>query len=389
FYNPLNILIILIFIIASTYIYIGFYYTDQTIFTISKIAKFTLGFIRIAFPIIIIGMLIIYYALYNKKIHIGSVVLLFFSITFILFVAYPFADYFYHKAINESLNDYHTYLQLTPKHYPDINKYNYNIFCLGGSTTEFKDNAGRDWPTMLEKSLREKYNIKNIRVYNFGRQWYTTQHLLIEYIQNLRKYKPNIIIVMENINDLLHNADFSVFSNGKFREDYGNFLGPITRLVKYGSLIEYLGDVVKSSWYKSKPKEINTDIFPGLVSYERNLRTLINLAKSDSTNVILMTEPNIYKDSMTKKELSILAMLNREAVGNGKRWSYQTAYQGLKKYNKKMSDIARKENVQLIDLESIVPKSTDYFYDDVHYKSKTYDLISEKIAENLKTYFTQ
>jgi lysophospholipase L1-like esterase len=302
---------------------------------------------------------------------------------------YPLADYFYNKAIDESMNDYHTYLQLTPKHYSDISKHDYNIFCLGGSTTEFKDESGRDWPSILEKSLREKYKHKNIRVYNFGRQWYTTQHLLIDYIQNLRKYGPNIILIMENINDLLHNADFSVFSKGKFREDYGNFLGPVTRVVKYGSLIEYIGNVVKNSWYQNKPREINTDIFPGLVSYERNLKTLISLAKDDGTDVILMTQPNIYKDSMTNKELSMLRMLNSEAVGNGKKWVYQTAYQGLKKYNKKISEIATTENVQLIDLDSFVPKSDDYFYDDVHYKSKAYDLISGKITEELEIYFAK
>jgi hypothetical protein len=203
---------------------------------------------------------------------------------------------------------------------------------------------------------------------------------------NLKQYKPDAIIVMENINDLLHNADFSWLSNGTYRNDYGNFLGPLTRIVKYGSFAEFSVKTLKGLWYAKKPSVITSDKFPGIKAFERNLKTLIYLANEDGTTVILMTQPNLYKDSMSVEEAFSLEMLNTEAIGNGVKWSYKTAKNGFVQYNNKIRELAAtNENVYLIDLESIVPKNPEYFYDDVHYRAKTYDLISEYISTEIST----
>jgi lysophospholipase L1-like esterase len=385
FLNPVNIIAILLLLILSSYIYAGFFYPDPTIIAITWMPGLILWSIRILLPVIVIGIIALYYALYREKIKAGPVILLFFAMFFLLLLLYPAADYLYGRAITKNVNEFNAYLQLNPRPHSDIDKESYNIFCLGGSTTEFKDENGRDWPGMLEKELRAKYPNKNIRVHNFGRQWYTTQHILINYTQNLRKYKPDMIIVMENINDLLHNADFSIFANGSFREDYGNFMGPITRMVKHKSFIEHLIFVIKHLWYSNKFKSIDTNYFPGLTSFERNLTTLAQLARIDSIPIVIMTQPNIYKESMNKKELSQLEMLNMEAAGNGKRWTYNTAFQGIRQYNNKIIEVAAAENVKLIDLDKQVPKETKYFYDDVHYKSAAYDLVSKAIAKELET----
>jgi hypothetical protein len=98
-----------------------------------------------------------------------------------------------------------------------------------------------------------------------------------------------------------------------------------------------------------------------------------------------MTQPNLYKDSMSVEETFSLEMLNTEAIGNGVKWSYKTANNGFVQYNNRIRELAAtNENVYLIDLENIVPKNSEYFYDDVHYKVKTYDLISEYISTEIK-----
>ena len=43
---------------------------------------------------------------------------------------------------------------------------------------------------------------------------------------------------MHGINDLLCNADFSYLSRGEFREDYGHFLGAVTRIIAQGTFIQ-------------------------------------------------------------------------------------------------------------------------------------------------------
>ena len=383
FINLKNIIVIILFLIVSGYLYIGFYYPDDIFIKANPIFYYISIFIRISFPILILLIILLYRAVYLGRIKLSSIVLLLFALLFVILLVYPFGEYFYKKRYRMNLDKYHTFLQLNPPIPSDVDTNYFNIFCLGGSTTEFRDSRGRDWPGLTQKLIREKYNIDSIRFYNLGKQWYTTQHTLINYIQNLRKFKPDVIIVMHNINDLLINADFSRFSNGNFREDYGHFLGPEALMIKYGSLAEFIFNNLKLLWYRPEPVDIKTDKFPGLVSFRNNLKTLTELARNSDTKIIFMTQPNIYKQKMNSEELQSLNMLNREAIGDGIRWTYETALSGIKKYNDTIRELSNELNVPLVDLEKVVPKSLDYFYDDVHYTDKTYDLISSYLSDEL------
>lgn len=388
FFTPLNVLIILVFIAISLYIYRGFYHIDYTIYYLHDGTSYLLKGIKFVFPIVVIALIFLYGLVYLKKIQLSSVILLFISFIFFLLIVYPFADYFYRKSLTENIDEFHSFLQIKPPQVNNIDTTKYNVFCLGGSTTEFKDETGRDWPGLVQEKLNKELLFEDIRLFNLGKQWYSTQHILINYALNLKQYKPDAVIVMENINDLLHNADFSWLSAGEFRDDYGNFLGPLTRLIKYGSFAEFFVKTIDGLWYQEKPIELETTEFSGLKAFERNLNIFITLAKEDGAKIILMTQPNIYKDQMTEQELGALGMLNGEAVGNGKRWTYKTALNGFRQYNDKIREIAStKAGVYLIDLELIVPKSLEFFIDDVHYNSKTHDLISPFISEELKKIF--
>ena len=384
-FRPLNLLVLTILISASLYIYYGFFFVDTTIYYLYWATAYLYKVIYYLFPILTIALVLLYLLVYLKKIQISSVILMIVTFFILLLILYPFADYFYRKELSENSSNYHSYLQINPPVVNEIDSAKLNVFCLGGSTTEFRDKNNRDWPGLLEKELLKKDGFSKVKVHNLGRQWYSTQHILINYILNLRQHKPDVIIVMENINDMLHNADFSWLSNGEFRDDYGNFLGPLTRLIKFGGFSEFLLKTINGLWYQDKPIEIEANEFPGLKAFERNLNTIITLAREDDTKVILMTQPNLYKDTMSVEEISSLGMIHGEAIGNGKKWAYSTGRNGMRLYNDKIREIANtNDGVDLIDLELQVPKTLDYFYDDVHYTSKAYDIIAPYIAEKLK-----
>lgn len=143
---------------------------------------------------------------------------------------------FYRKDCIDSSSEYFSYLQLNPPLVRDFDSTKINIICPGGSTSEFKNDNNRDCPGLLENELRKEVRYQDVKIYNQGKKWYSSQHILKNHISNLRQYKPEVIIFMENINDLLHNADLSWPSNGEFREDYGNFLGPLTRFVSFENI---------------------------------------------------------------------------------------------------------------------------------------------------------
>lgn len=383
FFNTKNIIIITVYFLISGYFYKGFFYPDEIFINANPLFNLLSVIIKIIFPVLIIIGFLIYKSVYLGRTKISSVILLFVSILFIILLIYPVGEYLYKKRYRMNLNRYHTFLQLNPNLPDSVLQNKFNVFCLGGSTTEFKDKKGRDWPSLTEALIKNKIGSDSIRFYNLGKQWYTTQHTLINYIQNLRKYKPDVILVMHNINDLLINADFSRFSNGKFRDDYGHFLGPEALMIKYGSLAEFLFNNFKLLWNRPKPIDVNTYNFPGIKSFKNNIKTLAELAKNDGATLILMTQPNIYKEKMTNEELKSLTMLNKEAIGDGIRWAYKTAFSGINKYNDAIRELARELNTPLIDLDKAVPKSAEYFYDDVHYTSKTYDLISSYLSDEL------
>ncbi|QQS37342.1 MAG: SGNH/GDSL hydrolase family protein [Ignavibacteriales bacterium] len=373
-----------VIILGCGYVYAGFFFPDPVLSKLHWGPQAVLLGIKIIIPIILLGAVYFFYAIRVGKTKPGAVVLLSIALLVFASILYPVGDYFYQKSLSKKLDEFHSLLQIIPPGVPIVEYSNYNIFCLGGSTTEFKDKAGRDWTKMVEDKLSDEVNSKKIKFYNLGRQWYTSQHILTNYIQNIRQHKPDMLIVMVNINDLLHNADFSRFSKGDFREDYGHFLGPLTNVINRTSLLQMIIQTVKQNWYYTEPEEVNSVSFSGLKSFENNINTLIDLCSMDRIKVLLMTEPNIYKEAMPSVEMEALHMLNTEAIGNGKKWSLQTAMTGLSAYNQVIKQTASKRGTMLIDLDKVVPKSLEYFYDDVHYKDQTYDLISDYISGELK-----
>jgi hypothetical protein len=284
------------------------------------------------------------------------------------------------------LGQFHPYLQLKPRELeaePGFRAETFRIVCLGGSTTEFGDSQGRTWPDRVQEILRKELNTQEIKVYNQGRQWYTTLHSLVNFETNVRPSRPNFIIVMHTINDLLHNADFCYFSKGPFRKDYGHFYGPVSRIIRRPTLAEFTWEKFQAIWYHRPRTVVAQRVFPGEESFRRNLNTLIDLAEKDQTQVVLMTQPSLYLERPVAEVLDALYMLNVEAVGPNRKWSYRSAYTGFQRYAAIVRETAESRGASLIDLETRIPKTLEYFWDDVHYQDHTFDLIAENVATSL------
>ncbi|MFC2061232.1 SGNH/GDSL hydrolase family protein [Elusimicrobiota bacterium] len=326
----------------------------------------------------------IYRKIKAGQIELKNAAMVAISIFMALLIIYPILSLYYYR--EKDLGKYHPYFQLAPNKVPAALQTKENslvIICLGGSTTEFKDSAGLGWPKRVEQLLQNQLKNKNVSVLNQGRQWYTTLHSLINYETNLRQHKPDVLIVMHTINDLLHNADFSYFSHGSFREDYGHFYGPVNDLITRVSLEKRLLNFIGHFWYHFSRKTIDTETFPGEISFENNLKTLIDIAKKDKTRIVLVTQPSLYRKNIPEHFKSALYMLNSEAIGPNYKWSYNTALSGFERYNSIIRRIAREYNVDLIDLETQIPKTLEYFKDDVHYHDKTFTLVSSEITKAL------
>jgi hypothetical protein len=374
---------------AGIWITIGFYHTDPYASDHWPVlSQWVVWPARILIPAGVTVLLWMYARIRTGKTAALNALVFCVTLIFLMLVLYPVADLRYHRSMAKRHNQdrAHPFLQLTPAAQSaglGRDGDSFRIFCLGGSTTEFADSSGRDWPSRVEENLKMRSGRSDIRVFNFGRQWYTTLHMLILYETNLRPYHPDAVILMETINDLLVNVDFSTFSGGPFRPDYGHFYGPLTRVFNHKGLLPAAAEFLEHYWYFTPRTVVEQDSFPGLLSFKRNLNTLIDLARMDGTKVILMTQPNLYSDSISTAGKRSLRMLNQEAIGPDKQWSYRTALNGFRQYRRALLEIAAERGVICIDLESRIPKTTDYFYDDVHYQNRSFDLVAGIVSEGL------
>jgi hypothetical protein len=390
-YKGPEIVALLLFILLSAYVYVGFYSPDP--YALRHVRTLYVVLIlwgaRFLIPLCVIGVLLLYRKVKKGLISRAHIGLVFGGVVLGLFLIYPFVNIFYEKSHRraEGLRDYHPYFQVNPplpsasfkSQGPDL----WTVMCLGGSTTQFKDSKGRDWPSRVEDILRDRYRGQRVEVLNMGMMWYTSLHSLMNYAVNLRPFKPRVIIVMHAINDLLQNADFSYFSHGPFREDYGHFFGPVNNLFNRPGLLRSVWDTIGYFWYYKPRQVIEQTDFPGLIPFRRNINGIIDLAEKDGATVVLMTQPTLLKDNVPAEEKAVLTMVNDEAIGTEKCWSVATAWRGMRAYNDAVRDIARERNVYLIDLERQIPKTLEYFSDEVHYKDKTFDIIGSTIAGEL------
>jgi lysophospholipase L1-like esterase len=371
----------------AAFLWYGFLFPDPYLLARYPVSRLLFWAARIGIPALTALTLLLARALQKGRIRRSDLFLLAGTIGLILVFAATLGSVFYGRTFQNSRNTrlYHPYLQLAPPDPPAWSRGpgSLRIACLGGSTTEFKDKSGRGWPERVESILRERLGTDSISVYNGGRQWYTTLHTLINYQANIRKMKPDVIVIMHTINDLLHNADFCYFSRGPFREDYGHFTGPVSRVIDRQGFAAFLWKTAAGLWHHKPRAIISQQEFPGLIPFERNLNAIIDWAEKDGTAVVLLTQPNLYKSGMTGEEKKSLYMLNTEAVGPSFQWSAETVFLGFTLYREAVERVARERSVPLIDVEKEIPKSLAYFTDDVHYTMEAFDRVAECVASGL------
>ncbi|HTY01165.1 MAG TPA: SGNH/GDSL hydrolase family protein [Bacteroidota bacterium] len=378
-------------LLLFVYFYRGFFFPGIYVMSYGVMARRIVWGIRILLPILYVLAVFLYINIRAHAVPVGSVVLMSIATLVGFVLAYDVADALYQNWFDSHKRLYHPYLQLMPAPYVPAGGAGQKItvFCLGGSTTELPDRAGRDWPSRVDSILRRRYGRTDVEVSNLGMEWYTSLHSLINYETNLRGYKPSVILIMQSVNDLLQNADFSYFSHGPFREDYGHFYGPVNRIIDRRSLWRYCEEVFKDAWYGRERRPVTTDSFPGLSAYERNIRTIVELAKHDGTHVVLMSEPSLVKDSMSAEEESVVAMLKVEAINDSLVWTTRTVANGMRQYNDRLQAIASDEHVPFIDLAGVIPKTLTYFRDEVHYRDTTFSVIAPYVAGKLDSILTE
>lgn len=338
--------------------------------------------------------------------------------------ASAYTDHLVHtRTMTVSEDGFHPYLQNTPtpgsaRHH--VNRWGFRgddidqekaddtfrIFMFGGSTVfcgtvPFEQSHCR----LLETRLRAAFPHVRIEVQNLGADWHTTEHDTIKLLFYAQDFSPDLVITFHAINDLVRSLTPDMFAEGPYRSDYRHYLGPAANLASGGRKVPW--SLVAGHWCsdlrfdqiqiagpdghglaglrtsfvpKARPAEITE--WPSLAAFERNLRDFVTIAESKQMQVLLATQPSLYRPDLTEAERRLL-VFPLSNYFNGQRPSLYSMIDGMRQFNGATRRLADELHVELVDLERRMPKTTDYMYDDVHYTRSGNELVANAFAEQI------
>ena len=281
--------------------------------------------------------------------------------------------------------------------HPDL-----SLVFLGASTTEcrFMEEDQR-FPYLVGSLLEKKLGLK-INSYNAARSGNHSLHSIDILLNKVMPIKPQIVLMMHNINDLVILLyEKSYWNNNSSRsviidmndEIVSNFV-KIMRdryIPNLSAEMHKLEKSVRSLW-KSEPKGGNLsdprDEFSEvrgkklvinqselIGQFEMNLQCFIYLCKARNVVPVLMTMASRLKDIPDK----VIADGIREAGLN-----YAEFKALFDSFNDAIRKKASENHIMLIDLAKGIPPEREYFYDVVHHNPKGSVKAAEIISEQLQ-----
>lgn len=115
-----------------------------------------------------------------------------------------------------------------------------------------------------------------------------------------------------------------------------------------------------------------------LMSYRGRLRSLIQICREYRITPIFITQPALYgpgRDPITGVDLGRITV--QPARGG------QMAWEVLDLYNQATREIAKEEDILLIDLAAKMPRSSRYFYDFIHFTREGAKVVAQILVPEL------
>ena len=251
------------------------------------------------------------------------------------------------------------------------------VNCLGASTTGNyikKDNKDFSYPNELEKILNKdslKYEVNN-----FGVGGYNSADILVNFILNIVDTRPEIIILYHAYNDIDSYLTDNIKSDySHSRKNLGETIWKFKLSEKIPtfplSFMNYIAEnifpiVPRNSLIKNITKgkrDLRIDPKKGLEIYERNIQSIIDIAKARNIKVILSSFCHFLYDEISDSEL------------------HRTHHKIVKQENEIILNLSRKNNLIFVDNYKKIPKEKRYFVDSIHFSPEGIKSIAKNFAD--------
>lgn len=294
------------------------------------------------------------------------------------------------------------------------------ILALGGSTTEcLLLEEGEAWPALLE-ALLDADNGGGVWVGNAGISGRSTREFLFDAELLVPQFDVDTVILLPGANDLTsHLQQLERFSPRRpadtladedllaaslivneraggprvVRELKKMFRRPGTRGAEGAEWI--LQDPRTTDFYRryrasrarravmiDSPAKLES----ALEEYEENLRHIVAKLTKAGVTPVLATQPSLWRGNLEASEESLLWLgmtVWPPQTEGGTYFSPPALATMLGWYNDRVRAVAREKKATLVDLDRLLPKSTETFYDDVHFNERGARRTAEEIARVL------
>lgn len=264
---------------------------------------------------------------------------------------------------------------------PDV-----TIAFIGGSTTEsmFVDGDKR-FPHLTGKLLEK--NGRTVNTINSGISGNDSLHSINIFLNKIMFDKPDIAIMMHNINDLSVLLYEKTYWNNNFyrspllEEDrsiksFVKQLIPNTYELLYRLKADVSGHTDEFADVRGRELKINHKKI--LEMFAANLNIFINIAKAKNIKPVLMTQANRFTEKPDKVIHDNWAAVKALGVSYE---SYRELYMAM---NQTIRKVAHENDILLIDLAKEVPQTKQYMYDPVHLNNIGSEFVSGVIAKHLE-----
>ena len=281
----------------------------------------------------------------------------------------------------------------------------FRIFTIGGSTTLGISNPyAESYPFLLQTLLQSRHPGVRIEVQNAGAAWYTSAHDLVTYKIKVRRFKPDLVIFFEALNDLTRSFSPPWLALGDFKPDYSHYLGPYSGLV--GPEVRFVGP--PSRWLtwsylrkaiRREPdprghrdpdnvarmaalmRPIDNPAFRSLPSFREYVEALIHAVQSDGSRIFVGSQGSLYRSDLSSDEARLL-FFGPLMCGDGTTYpSTEAMKNGMRMFNESARDIAATRGVRFLDFDAAVPKTASYFTDDAHLTRAGNEILARVAAD--------
>jgi lysophospholipase L1-like esterase len=129
------------------------------------------------------------------------------------------------------------------------------------------------------------------------------------------------------------------------------------------------------------------DLTAPLAEYRRNLDVIADLAAARNIDLVLMTQPTLWRADLPERALDLLwfgGVGDFEKQPTGPYYSVAALADTMRRYNEVLLDVCRERGLSCLDLAARIPREATMFVDDCHFTDAGSSAVAAAVAEHLR-----